>query len=217
MLLLASYSCCCFCCCLVGSACCRCRCWLQLLLLWLLRLRLRLVGWLCVAMCWLCWGRIGGALLALSFSLGHGMLRFPARLLLPGLKSPSVVPLPSFRHSPLGHKWAYMTSGPSIQFSRLCKSHALPSTPPDLFEEWLRRAIIAWRSCFSLTLAVRYLSQSNRFNALQGTWRSVLIKGHKDLAKPLFKTARLASMTEGMDPVGRGSASHDSYAGIAFQ
>ncbi|CAK9012816.1 unnamed protein product [Durusdinium trenchii] len=34
--------------------------------------------------------------------------------------------------------------------------------------EWLRRAIIAWRSCFSLTLAVRYLSQSNRFNALQG-------------------------------------------------
>ena len=42
-----------------------------------------LLGWLCVAMCWLCWGRIGGALLALSFSLGHGMLRFPARLLLP--------------------------------------------------------------------------------------------------------------------------------------
>ena len=34
-------------------------------------------------MCWLCWGRIGGALLALSFSLGHGVLRFPARLLLP--------------------------------------------------------------------------------------------------------------------------------------
>ena len=34
-------------------------------------------------MCWLCWDRIGGGLLALSFSLGHGMLRFPARLLMP--------------------------------------------------------------------------------------------------------------------------------------
>ena len=30
----------------------------------------------------MCWG-IGGALLVLSFSLGHGMLRFPAWLLLP--------------------------------------------------------------------------------------------------------------------------------------
>ena len=116
MLLLASYSCCCFCCWLVASACCRCHCWLQLLLLWLLLLLLlllRLLGWLCVAMCWLCWGRIGGVLLALSFSLGHGMLRFPAILLLPK-KSPSVVSLPSFRHPPLGHKCSEPSDLPSF-------------------------------------------------------------------------------------------------------
>ena len=103
MLLLASYSCCCFCCCLVASASCRCCCWLQLLLLWLLLLLLRLLGWLCVAMCWLCWGRIGGRCWHSPFPLA--MACCDSR---PGfccLKSPSVVSWPSFRHPPLGHKY----------------------------------------------------------------------------------------------------------------
>ena len=71
----------------------------------------------CVAMSCLCWGCIGGALLTLSFTLGHDMLRFPARLLL--LKEPQRCFFPWLSPPPLGHKFRIVKSAIRKRQSKL--------------------------------------------------------------------------------------------------